>query len=43
MTELLRLDGVACIRGDRLVFEGLSLALGRGEALWLRGTNGAGK
>ena len=43
MTELLRLDGVACIRGDRLVFEGLSLALGRGEALWLRGPNGAGK
>jgi heme exporter protein A len=43
VTELLRLDGVACIRGDRLVFEGLSLALGRGEALWLRGPNGAGK
>ncbi len=43
MTELLRLDGVACIRGDRLVFEGLSLALGRGEALWLRGPNGVGK
>lgn len=43
MTELLRLDGVACIRGDRLLFEGLSLALGRGEALWLRGPNGAGK
>ena len=43
MTELLRLDGVACIRGERLLFEGLSLALGRGEALWLRGPNGAGK
>ena len=43
MTELLRLDGIACIRGDRLLFEGLSLALGRGGALWLRGPNGAGK
>src|SRR3546814_10751138 len=39
-TELLRLDDVACIRGDRLLFEGLSLALNRGDALWLRGPNG---
>ncbi|HEX2811371.1 MAG TPA: heme ABC exporter ATP-binding protein CcmA [Sphingopyxis sp.] len=43
MSELLRLDGIACIRGDRLLFEGLSLALVRGDALWLRGPNGAGK
>lgn len=43
MTELLRLDKVACIRGDRLLFENLSFALGRGNALWLRGPNGAGK
>lgn len=43
MTELLRLDSVACIRGDRLLFEGLSLVLNRGDALWLRGPNGAGK
>ncbi|MDK2760683.1 MAG: heme ABC exporter ATP-binding protein CcmA [Sphingopyxis sp.] len=43
MTQLLRLDGVACIRGDRLLFEGLSLTLDRGDALWLRGPNGAGK
>ena len=42
-TELLRLDDVACIRGDRLLFEGLSLALNRGDALWLRGPNGVGK
>jgi len=41
--ELLRLDNVACIRGDRLLFERLSLTLGRGDALWLRGPNGAGK
>ncbi|WP_137752923.1 heme ABC exporter ATP-binding protein CcmA [Sphingopyxis sp. L1A2A] len=43
MSELLRLDNVACIRGDRLLFENLSLALNPGAALWLRGPNGAGK
>ncbi|WP_428629903.1 heme ABC exporter ATP-binding protein CcmA [Sphingopyxis sp.] len=43
MSELLRLDGVACIRGDRLLFENLSFALRPGDALWLRGPNGAGK
>lgn len=43
MTELLRLSDLACIRGDRLLFEGLSLTLNRGDALWLRGPNGAGK
>lgn len=43
MTGLLRLDSVACIRGDRLLFERLSLTLNRGDALWLRGPNGAGK
>ncbi|PKP96991.1 MAG: heme ABC exporter ATP-binding protein CcmA [Alphaproteobacteria bacterium HGW-Alphaproteobacteria-13] len=43
MSALLTLDKVACIRGERLLFEGLSLTLARGEALWLRGPNGAGK
>lgn len=43
MTTLLALDGVACIRGDRLLFEGLSFALSCNDALWLRGPNGAGK
>lgn len=43
MAELLQLDRVACIRGDRLLFEQLSLTLSRGQALWLRGPNGAGK
>lgn len=43
VTALLLLDRVACIRGDRLLFENLSLELKRGEALWLRGPNGAGK
>lgn len=43
MTELLRIDNVACIRGDRLLFESLSFTLSRGDALWLRGPNGVGK
>jgi heme exporter protein A len=43
VTSLLALDGVTCIRGDRLLFEGLSFALSRSDALWLRGPNGAGK
>lgn len=32
-----------CIRGERLVFEGLDFALGDGDALVLTGPNGAGK
>lgn len=40
---LLVLDGVACIRGGRLLFEGLDLALGAGEAVVVTGPNGAGK
>lgn len=43
MTALLQLDQVACIRGDRLLFENLCLSLNPGDALWLRGPNGAGK
>jgi heme exporter protein A len=34
---------LACLRGDRAVFAGLSLALAPGEALLLTGANGAGK
>lgn len=35
--------GLACIRGERLVFQGLDFSLVPGGALVLRGPNGAGK
>jgi heme exporter protein A len=40
---LLALRGVACIRGGRLLFEGLDLELAAGEAALVTGPNGAGK
>ncbi|SMF69943.1 heme ABC exporter ATP-binding protein CcmA [Allosphingosinicella indica] len=40
---LLRFERVACIRGGRLLFEGVDFALGEGEALVVRGPNGTGK
>jgi heme exporter protein A len=40
---MLRLEGIACLRGDRLLFEGLSLAVDAGEALVVTGPNGVGK
>lgn len=43
MSALLVLDRVACIRGDRLLFERLSLSLAAGDLLWVRGPNGTGK
>jgi heme exporter protein A len=43
MKPLLRFDAVTCRRGGRLLFEGLDLALGPGEALHLTGPNGSGK
>lgn len=36
-------EDVACRRGNRLLFRGLSLTLAAGHALWLRGPNGSGK
>jgi len=41
--SLLSLQEVACRRGGRLLFEGLDLALGPGEAALVQGPNGAGK
>lgn len=40
---LLRFQEVACLRGGRLLFEGLNLALAPGEALVVTGPNGVGK
>jgi heme exporter protein A len=43
MKPHLRFEDVACRRGGRLLFEGVNLALGPGEALHLTGPNGSGK
>lgn len=37
------LDGIACRRGGRLLFEGFDLALAAGEAALVTGPNGVGK
>lgn len=42
-TDRLECRDLACLRGERLVFKGLSFALGAGEALRLTGPNGSGK
>ncbi len=43
MRPLLQFDAVSLRRGGRLLFEGLDLELGPGEALHLTGPNGSGK
>lgn len=43
MSARLGFDGVACLRGDRLLFEDMRFALGAGDAALLTGPNGAGK
>jgi heme exporter protein A len=43
MKPHLRFEQVTCRRGGRLLFEGLNLQLGPGEALHLTGPNGSGK
>lgn len=43
MTVLLRFDDVTLHRGGRVLFEGLDLELGPGEALHISGPNGSGK
>ena len=39
----LRLSGIACARGGRLLFQGVDLTLNAGESALLRGPNGIGK
>lgn len=43
MQPSLAATDLACRRGDRLLFRGLSFALGAGEALQVLGANGTGK
>ena len=40
---LLSLEQVACVRGGRMLFENVSLLLGRGDAAVVTGPNGVGK
>lgn len=40
---MIAFDGVACARGGRRLFEGLSFFVGPGEALLVSGPNGVGK
>jgi heme exporter protein A len=39
----LGIEGLACRRGERVLFEGLSFAAGAGDAVVVTGPNGAGK
>ena len=39
----LRLSGIACARGGRLLFRGVDLALAPGDSALLKGPNGVGK
>jgi heme exporter protein A len=43
VTDRLRLDNVTGVRGGRILFEGLSLRLGPGDAALVTGPNGVGK
>jgi heme exporter protein A len=43
MEPRLIVNDLACLRGDRLLFRGLSFDLGPGEALQVIGANGTGK
>jgi len=40
---MLSAHGLACERGERLLFKNLGFELDRGEILWVRGGNGHGK
>jgi heme exporter protein A len=39
----LAVQGLACRRGERLLFKGLTVDIGPGQVLWVRGANGRGK
>jgi heme exporter protein A len=39
----LRLENVAVVRGNRLVFSALSVTAQPGDVIWIRGANGCGK
>ena len=43
MSPLLKGEGLALVRGGRLLFDGLSIGLDAGEALHVTGPNGSGK
>lgn len=43
MRPSLTLEGLACVRGARMLFTGIGLALGPGEAAIVAGPNGVGK
>jgi heme exporter protein A len=43
VSALLRGEGLALVRGGRLLFEGIDLALGAGGGLHVTGPNGSGK
>ena len=40
---MIAFEGTACVRGQRLLFEGFNLAIGAGEAVMAVGPNGCGK
>jgi heme exporter protein A len=40
---MLEVTGLACIRGDRLLFRDLSFRVKAGSLLWISGSNGSGK
>lgn len=43
MSAALALDDIACLRGGRLLFAGVSLSLSAGDAMTVVGPNGCGK
>ena len=43
MSLTLEADALECVRGERVLFRGLSFSLGPGELLEVTGPNGSGK